>query len=118
MITVILPWPPSVNHYWQACGHRRFIARAGVEFRDHVLARVGGLYEPFEGAVKLKIEAYPPDRRRRDLDNLLKALMDSLQYAGVYEDDFQVGEIHICRREVSKPGRVAVTISYMDVKNG
>ena len=33
---------------------------------------------------------YPPDQRRRDIDNYNKALFDALTLTGVWEDDSQV----------------------------
>ena len=45
--------------------------------------------------LKVVIEAYAPDKRRRDLDNLQKALLDSLTYAGVWADDDQVDDLRI-----------------------
>jgi crossover junction endodeoxyribonuclease RusA len=50
-----------------------------------------------EDRISLEVYAHPPDRRRRDIDNILKCLCDGLQHAGVYEDDCQIDEIHISR---------------------
>ena len=38
-----------------------------------------------------------PDKRRRDLDNLLKATLDSLTHAGVWSDDSQIDALSIRR---------------------
>lgn len=57
------------------------------------------------------IEAYPPRAGRRDLDNLLKALLDGMQHAGIYEDDSQIDHLEISRREVTPPGLMVVTIN-------
>ena len=48
---------------------------------------------------------------RRDLDNLLKALLDALQHAGLYEDDTQAESILIERGAVVQGGAVAVNIT-------
>lgn len=56
------------------------------------------------------VEAYPPDRRRRDVDNIFKCLLDSLQWAQVYVDDGQIDKLYVERREVAPPGRVIVSI--------
>lgn len=48
-----------------------------------------------EGKVKMTIEAWRPDNRRRDLDNLLKAVLDALGHAGVYHDDSLVMDLRI-----------------------
>ena len=45
------------------------------------------------------INAYPPDRRKRDLDNILKSLLDALQHARVYPDDSQIDRLTIIRNE-------------------
>jgi crossover junction endodeoxyribonuclease RusA len=62
------------------------------------------------------MDAFPPDRRRRDLDNLQKPLLDALQHAGVYEDDSQVDLLLSRRRERRDGGQVVVTISDMPLR--
>ena len=56
------------------------------------------------------MDVFPPDRRRRDLDNLLKSVQDSLAQTGLYEDDSQIDLLLVRRREVKKPGHIAVEI--------
>jgi len=43
--------------------------------------------EPLKDPVEIKIDFILPDRRRRDLDNIMKTLGDCLVYAGIIEDD-------------------------------
>ena len=56
------------------------------------------------------MDAFPPDRRRRDLDNLLKSTQDSLAHAGVYQDDAQIDLLLVRRREPIKPGMITIEI--------
>jgi Holliday junction resolvase RusA-like endonuclease len=88
---VELPYPPSVNHYWRRVGPRTLISREGRHFRQRVLAILAARpVATLAGPLAVEMQVYPPDRRRRDLDNLTKAVLDSLQHGGVYGDDSQV----------------------------
>ncbi|MGP78515.1 hypothetical protein B5F26_27880, partial [Escherichia coli] len=51
-----------------------------------------------------------PDKRRRDLDNILKAPLDALTHAGLLIDDEQFDEINIVRGKVVPGGRLGVKI--------
>ena len=91
-----LPWPPSVNRYYRHVGPRVLISREGRKSRMMTVSRLGGLYPKFLGLVSIYAEFFPPDRRRRDLDNVGgKALLDSLVHAGLMEDDSQIKELHL-----------------------
>jgi crossover junction endodeoxyribonuclease RusA len=59
------------------------------------------------------MDAFPPDRRRRDLDNLPKAVLDSLAHAGVYEDDSQIDLLIIRRCDPIKGGKLKIRISEL-----
>lgn len=41
----------------------------------------------FQGLYKLSIQASRPDKRRRDIDNLIKPISDLLQTIGLVRDD-------------------------------
>jgi len=67
------------------------------------------------GNMSLVMEVYPPDNRRRDLDNLLKATLDAMEKAGLYSDDKLFDDIRIIRRNVYKPeGKVIITIQELE----
>ena len=86
-LEVKLPWPPSVNHYWKARGSRRFISPQAKAWLDEAVLLLRAARVRFDGPVKVSMFLSPPDRRRRDGDNLEKAVMDSLVRAGVIQDD-------------------------------
>jgi Holliday junction resolvase RusA-like endonuclease len=46
---------------------------------------------------RVVVEVYVPDRRKRDLDNLHKGILDSLTHAGVWGDDSQIDDLRIYR---------------------
>jgi len=58
----------------------------------------------------VRIDAYPPDKRRRDLDNIQKALLDALVHADVIEDDSLIDALSIQRHEAKEEGEVIVRI--------
>ena len=110
---MILPYPPSVNHYWlrNRNGSVR-ISDAGLAFREEVayVCRQKRIKRAL-GRLEVRIAVNPPDARRRDLDNVLKALLDALQHAGAYEDDSQIDRILIERFTAVYRGQVDVTIT-------
>ena len=117
MIEITLPFPPSTNTYWRHLSKgklagRTLISEKGREYRRLVTQLVAA--EPrgqMTGRLAVHIDAYPPDRRRRDLDNLLKSLQDSMQHAGLYADDSQIDDLRIRRCPVGSFGRVVVRLS-------
>jgi crossover junction endodeoxyribonuclease RusA len=111
MIELTLPWPPTVNTYWRNFNGRTIISAKGREYRkavaDQVLIQRGAKHLDY--ALQVTIEAFRPDRRRRDLDNLLKAILDSLTHAGVMEDDCLIVDLRIYWAD-DVGGMVKVTI--------
>src|SRR6056297_4211654 len=100
-----LPWPPSVNAAWRAYQGRNILSKVGRAYRKAAVAHVhelnGGEPEPLLGPLAMTIRMHPPDRRRRDVDNHAKAVLDACTHAGVWSDDSQVRELHLYMDEVS-----------------
>lgn len=119
-VEIRLPWPPSVNHYWQHAvvrtkrGKARavtFVSKDGKDYRQEVLAAVPmDQRQKLDGRLHVTVVARPPDRRKRDLDNIGKALFDALKAAHVYVDDCQIDYLVVERREPVEGGQVVVSI--------
>jgi crossover junction endodeoxyribonuclease RusA len=109
-----------MNHYWRSFRGRTVISREGRTFRTNVCALLGGggpRKPPAGGRIALAMDAFPPDRRRRDLDNLLKPTLDALQHGGVYEDDSQVDLLVVRRCETDRPrGHVAIRVEPLPLR--
>ena len=109
MITLVLPYPPTVNHmYRRARGHLALTPEA-LAFRHAVrmIAMVQGV-TPITGPVAVFLDVYRP-RRRGDLDNLLKATLDSLNGVA-YRDDQQVEQITAVRYDDKRAPRIEVSV--------
>jgi crossover junction endodeoxyribonuclease RusA len=124
MVTLTLPWPPTENTYRRITARRRraqsYISAKGKQYKRDVYAIVAAdrsLRGQFseDDRLTVTIQCYPPDRRKRDLDNILKALFDAIEEAGVIHDDEQFDEISMFRREKEKGGKVIVAIQKKEV---
>lgn len=127
-----LPWPPSVNTYWRhiVLGGKFKKARAqvliseqGREYRVAVAKAVHEQQVPrgaVRGRLAVSIVAHPPDRRTRDLDNLLKGCLDSLKHAGVFADDGDIDALQVRRGSVVADGYLDMAIAEIsgaDLRN-
>lgn len=116
--TLMLPWPPSVNTYYRhiskgTLAGRTLISRDGRNYRATVAGVMLSQRVPKHiGRLAVRIDAYAPDRRARDMDNLTKGLLDALTHAGVWADDSQIDDLRIVRGPCrGAPGCVVVSIA-------
>lgn len=105
-----LPFPPSVNTYYTVARGRKILSKKGREYKAMCLPGFDDWGEPLECDIWLTLIFTMPDKRRRDLDNYFKAVLDLLTDGGVYKDDSQVVSIHAIKEEVEKPGGVKVLV--------
>lgn len=118
-----LPFPPTMNTYWRHTWlHGRMavlISRRGREYRDQVIRAARGDGEPLAGRLRVTVFAWVPDARKRDLDNLLKPLLDACTHAGVWVDDSQIIDLRIVRRGVLADGAIVLRVQVVgEVQRG
>ena len=115
MLQFNLPYPPSVNHYYIRGSNRTVLSASARNYREliyYTLRQCIGQEgkwdgEAMNGDLMVEIIMYPPDKRKRDIDNIKKALFDALQYAGLYKDDYQICDDHTLRiNKVVKNGLI------------
>ena len=116
MTLLVLPFPPSMNGYWRSLrtgklAGRVLISERGRAFRKAV-EDIGRLHEieKLDGALKATIWLHPPDRRRRDIDNPIKPLLDALTHAGAWGDDSQIRELHVTMEAPDKDNPRALVL--------
>lgn len=113
-VILYLPWPPTVNSYYKVArsGVRYLDKNVGI-FRDRIAESISeqcpGLY--LDEPIFMEVYLFPPDKRKRDLDNYMKGLLDALTEAGLWEDDSLIHQLHIYRGARVDGGQVKVEIS-------
>jgi crossover junction endodeoxyribonuclease RusA len=116
-IELHLPWPPTINSYY---GHKpikkrviNYIKAAGKQYRQDVekaiVEQVG--YMHLDDRLFVEVVLHPPDERKRDLDNYMKALLDACTHARLWFDDDQIDQLHIYRGRKKAQGSVTLRLS-------
>lgn len=106
-----LPYPPSVNMYWRRVGAKTLVSEEGRRYRKNIMATMRlRRFTALKGHLEIEIDMHPPDNRRRDVDNVLKALLDGLAKGGAYADDSQIVRLVITKRKLVKSGAIVARI--------
>lgn len=116
MYTIKLPCPVSANQ--RLIKSKNGILINSSKYRDwHNLAlfQIKNQFskiETLQGRIKLSVEVHFKDKRRRDIDNIIKGLQDVLTDAEFFVDDCQIDELFVKRAEIDtdKKGYVIVFI--------
>ena len=130
-VTLSLPYPPSVNHYWNHKAVRsrktrrwvvlKYLSSRAKSFRTEVEARVYeqlGIPPRLKGRLAIIVhqhygprdEQHEHDGPAQDIDNCLKSLFDALEHAAVYRNDSQIDELLVVKKRRAAIGRVEITI--------
>ena len=107
---IILPWPPTINTYYAVVRGRKILSKRGRQFKvDAQYAMLEQKTKKLNGSSYfVRILAFPPDKRKRDIDNILKPILDALVNYGAIQDDSMVDDLRIQRFEILKGGQIKV----------
>lgn len=122
MIEITLPYPPTVNHFKRT--GRILTTKSGKQYQPRVntdatkrfyyevwmLVRQSGLEGLGEATISLELDIYPPDKRKRDIDNVIKPTVDSLMRSGLFDDDSQIARLLVTRKVMISQGQIIVRI--------
>lgn len=116
LITMRLPLPPTNNTYYRNFRGRMILGKPGRDYKALVQEYVTVNEIPSFGDARLQaiITVFPKDRRKWDLDGRLKGLLDSLQDAGVYNNDEQFDQIQIARGKIKVGGGCTIVLATLD----
>lgn len=117
-LTAILPYPPTTNNAY-AVRNGRLVktdkARAySLDVMSHLLIshawRHGRNKLTGSERFHVRISVFPPDRRRRDLSNIEKLMIDSVfKFLGA--DDSRIDRLLIERKDVVRDGELVLTLT-------
>jgi crossover junction endodeoxyribonuclease RusA len=83
-----LPTPPSVNSLWRISGRRMHRSKKYTEWIGEVALALELEQRPeIDYPFNIEIVVGRPSKRRMDIDNRAKAVMDVLQHCGIIADD-------------------------------
>jgi crossover junction endodeoxyribonuclease RusA len=95
-----------VNTYWRSVAGRVLVSAAGRAYRTAVAQAMHTQrvvpQRPLSARLAVVLTVFPPDARRRDLDNLLKATLDALTAAGIWADDALIDDLRIQRGAIDR----------------
>ena len=99
-------------------GSSTVLSREGRRYRASVCAALATRrVVRVNGRLEVRVTVCPPDNRRRDLDNVQKALLDALAKGGAYRDDSQIDRLVVERGPVMPGGKVLVEITQLNPRN-
>jgi crossover junction endodeoxyribonuclease RusA len=115
----VIPYPPSGNHMWKHTkGGGHYLTTKVLDYYRLVHAEVhkqmpGVTLAGLGTGGRLGVRAilYPPDRRKRDMDNAWKVISDACTRAGVWVDDTLIDQLTLIRaRESQAKGVVEMRV--------
>ena len=143
MIELELPWPPSVNHYWQPRARLpsiqklasapsdprrlyhwlngkvhgyKYMPKSALDWRNVAVNIIKRKYpgrRPDVGLLQCVLNLYPPNAAT-DFDNYNKPIFDAIEHAAcIYENDRQIRACLIVVNNIVPGGRVRLTITKL-----
>lgn len=117
-IELILPYPMalSVNNIWLHSKRGTYLNPKVAAYRKEVWSICACKGKFYNEDIRIDVKMFPT-RKSCDIDNILKTILDALQYANIYDNDNQVKLLTVERFEPVVGGRIEVKLSSSCFKN-
>ena len=102
----------SVNKYYRSWKGRVLISQDGREFKKQVQVHLDN-YEKILGKVELKLILYFKDKRKRDVDNYAKVLIDCLKNK-LFEDDDMIYKLYMEKHIGYGENKIEIIVTKLD----
>lgn len=108
-------YPPTINNYYKKTQRGVHISDKGRRFRDELIKdaheQLQGM-EKITGKLRIDVIAWVPDNRKRDLDNIMKPILDAMTHADLWGDDSQVDQMVVYRgTKIAPTGALYIKVS-------
>ena len=105
----------SVNKYYRSWQGKVLISKDGREFKRQVDLLLNNYIKVY-GKIKLTIILYFKDKRKRDLDNYNKVLIDCLKNK-LFEDDDQIYQLYMEKHIGAGYNQISIDIISLEDTN-
>jgi len=105
----------SVNKYYRSWQGRVLISKDGREFKKEVDLLLNN-YEKVLGKIKLTLILHFKDKRKRDLDNYNKVLIDCLKNK-LFEDDDQIYQLYMEKHIGCGFNKISIDIESINIES-
>lgn len=116
MIKIELPGKPvSTNQIYRSGRGNYYMNKKGKAKKDEYVWKIRKQYkgEVIEDHVLVEIHLYFTDKRRRDVDNYLKLILDAIE-GEIYKDDSQIKRLTIRKHLDQEEAKAEVSVGGMD----
>ena len=102
----------SVNKYYRSWQGRVLISKDGREFKKEIDLLLNN-YEKIKGKIKLSLILYFKDKRKRDVDNYAKVLIDCLKNK-LFEDDDMIYKLYMEKHIAYGENKIEIIVTKLD----
>ncbi len=116
-----IPFPYATGNHYKSFNFktkRVYVTKQAQAYRMAVKCEVLKKSERFDGYVDVDMVIFPPDKRKRDIDNICKVVWDALTLAGLWKDDRMIRNLHVSVKEPAKPGFIRMEVTNAVLLSG
>jgi len=118
-MTLTLPWPPSTNTSYATYNNRRIKSLKARQYTQHIQQTLNN-HPTWHTQTKtitpqtqfqITLHLHPPDKRKRDINNHDKILIDAI-FTTLNADDHQITQLNITKHPPKPPGQATIHINW------